>query len=307
MTSTSNPQSNNPRKSRDDFHASIKRILAARVGGKCSNPECRAPTAGPTSSSEAVSNVGIAAHITAASAGGPRFESTSTVRERKSAANAIWLCTVCAKKIDDDPAHYSVLMLRFWKRDAEDMARREHGRPSVVPAALRFAAIRLDSSCRWKSSHRRGKVAARLGGMPELTFHEIPQQAWKELGIDLDDHWIDPTFDLSLLNHAPTTTVLSAIGFEALEVWSDLKGFAGSYKVPVLDTLTLSVSPITVGVAQMVDLKDPIAIKAGAVARVKLTLLGFRANLAGNESLIRLHATANDELHRSRLINMGVY
>ena len=307
MPTSSRPQSKNARVGRDDFHVSVKRTVAARVGGKCSNPDCRAPTTGPTLGPDGSSNVGIAAHITAAAAAGPRFDPTLTVRARRSADNAIWLCSPCAKKIDDDSARYTVLELRFWKKDAEDIADRDKGRPGVSPAALRFAAIRLDPSCRWNPSHRRGKVAARLGGMPEIAFHEIPQQAWKQLGIDPDGHWIDPTFDLSWVNHAPTTTVLSSIGFEAVDIWSDLKGFPGVYKVRVLDSLVLRVTPIVVGVPQMIELQDPIAIEAGAVARAKLTLVGFRTNLAGNESLIRLHATANGELYRSRLINMGVY
>jgi len=142
--------------------------------------------------------------------------------------------------------------------------------------------------------------------MPEIAFHEIPQQAWKELGIDSDSHWNDPTFDLTWVSHAPTTTVLSSIGFEAIDVWSDLKGFPAAYKVPIVDTVVLRVSRITVGMPQMIDLADPIAIEAGSVVRLKLTLMGFRANLAGNESLVRLRAIANDELHLSRLINMGV-
>lgn len=50
----------------------------------------------------------------------------------------------------------------------------------------------------------------------------------------------------------------------------------------------LRVSPIAVGVPQTIEPLDPIAIEAGAVARAKLTLAGFRINLARNESLIRL-------------------
>jgi hypothetical protein len=69
----------------------------------------------------------------------------------------------------------------------------------------------------------------------------------------------------------------------------------------------LRVTPITVGASQMIDLQHPIAIGAGEVARIKLTLVRFRTNLVGNESLIRLRAIANGELYRSRLINMGVY
>jgi hypothetical protein len=143
--------------------------------------------------------------------------------------------------------------------------------------------------------------------MPEIAFHEIPRHAWKDLGIDSDDYWSDPTFDLTWVNYAPKPVVLSSVGFEAVVVWSDLKGFPLAYKVPVLDTVALRVMPIKVGVSQMIELQDPIVIEAAAVARVRLTLMGFRANLPGNESLIRMHAIANDELHQSRLINMGVY
>ena len=301
------PQSKDLPKARDDFHASVKRTVAARVGGKCSNPDCRAPTTGPILSPDGSSSVGIAAHITAASAAGPRFDPALSARTRRSADNAIWLCSACAKKIDDDPARYPVLVLRFWKTDAENIADREKGRPVVSPAILRFATIRLDPSCRWKPSHRRGKVAARLGGIPELSFHEIPRNAWKDLGIDSDDYWIDPTFDITWINNAPKSVVLSSVGFEAVVVWSELKGLPGVYKVPVLDTLALRVTPITVGVSQMIELQDPIVIEAAAVARLKITLLGFRASLPGNESLIRMLAIANDELHQSRLINLGVY
>ena len=97
--------------------------------------------------------------------------------------------------------------------------------------------------------------------MPEVAFHEIPEQAWKELGIDSDDYWSDPTFDLTWVNHAPTTTVLSSIGFEAVEIWSDLKGFPRAYNVPVLDTPVLRVTPITVAVPQWLSSKIPSLLK----------------------------------------------
>src|SRR5579871_1727431 len=56
---------------RDDFSEEVKRTLAARVNYFCSNPDCRAQTTGPQVDPSKVLNVGVAAHITAASDGGP--------------------------------------------------------------------------------------------------------------------------------------------------------------------------------------------------------------------------------------------
>jgi hypothetical protein len=59
---------------RDDFSEDIKRALAARVANQCSNPDCRAVTSGPQTDPSKAVNVGVAAHITAASPGGPRHD-----------------------------------------------------------------------------------------------------------------------------------------------------------------------------------------------------------------------------------------
>ena len=120
---------------RDDFTAPTKTQLAKRVGSLCSNPSCRAPTSGPTKGeSDRSVNVGVAAHICAASKNGPRFDPAMASSERMAIGNGIWLCAGCAKKIDDDPAHYTVTMLRRWKREAEEEAHRAVGRPAP-PAA----------------------------------------------------------------------------------------------------------------------------------------------------------------------------
>lgn len=57
---------------RDDFKTSVKRSLALRVNYHCSR--CDRYTTGPLAGDERVLNLGIAAHITAASSGGPRFD-----------------------------------------------------------------------------------------------------------------------------------------------------------------------------------------------------------------------------------------
>src|SRR5436305_10297812 len=77
--------------SRDDFALQIKTLLAQRVGVRCSNPNCRQQTSGPQINSDKVLNVGVAAHITAAAEGGPRYDSVLTQAQLQSIENGIWL------------------------------------------------------------------------------------------------------------------------------------------------------------------------------------------------------------------------
>lgn len=104
---------------RDNFPKITKEILAKRVGYKCSNPNCRKITIGPHSTENKVLNLGVAAHITAASYGGPRFSAEMTTDERKSLKNGIWLCQNCAKLIDTDLNEYTTKELLNWKLIAE--------------------------------------------------------------------------------------------------------------------------------------------------------------------------------------------
>ena len=119
---------------RDDFPTGVKEELAKRVGYLCSNPACRQPTSGPQSTASGTVNIGVAAHITAASPGGPRFNSTLFSDQRTSAENGIWLCQTCAKLIDSDLSRYTVEKLTEWKSDAEAAAARalEHRRAPVT-------------------------------------------------------------------------------------------------------------------------------------------------------------------------------
>lgn len=107
---------------RDDFPKRIQDALAKRVGVRCSNPACRKSTAGPRAESDRSVNIGVAAHITAASPGGPRFDSTLTHEQRQDADNGIWLCQNCAKLVDNDTTKYDTEILRNWKRTAETLA-----------------------------------------------------------------------------------------------------------------------------------------------------------------------------------------
>ena len=99
---------------RDDFAPKTIETLKARVAHRCSNPDCRVPTSAP-SDKNMVTSIGIAAHICAASPGGPRFNSSMSPEERKSINNAIWLCSNCSIDIDRDIVRYSVEILNEWK------------------------------------------------------------------------------------------------------------------------------------------------------------------------------------------------
>ena len=118
---------------RDEFTGSVKNILAKRVGQKCSNPTCRAQTSGPQEDPDGIINIGVAAHITAASPGGPRYDSARTPEFRRSAPNGIWLCQSCAKLIDNDESCYTVAKLQNWKSVSEAAAKRALERREMQP------------------------------------------------------------------------------------------------------------------------------------------------------------------------------
>src|ERR1043165_8192517 len=110
---------------RDEFTAAVKESLAKRVGYRCSNPSCQWPTSGPQEDPSRVVNVGVAAHITAATKGGPRYDETMSPEERRSESNGIWLCQKCGKLVDNDELRYPIEKLQFWKRTSEERAIRE--------------------------------------------------------------------------------------------------------------------------------------------------------------------------------------
>jgi hypothetical protein len=103
----------------------MKDVLAKRVGVRCSNPGCRQLTSGPHEDPTRAVNVGVAAHITAASAAGPRYDPGLSAEERRSVANGIWLCQTCGKLVDSDDCRYTVPSLKGWKEISEAMTRGE--------------------------------------------------------------------------------------------------------------------------------------------------------------------------------------
>jgi hypothetical protein len=104
---------------RDDFTNSTKMKLALRAGGVCSNPQCRRSTFGAKQGEDGYHNIGVAAHITAAAPGGPRYDASLTQEQRRHADNGIWLCQTHGDLVDGDDKAFTVKKLQEWKQDAE--------------------------------------------------------------------------------------------------------------------------------------------------------------------------------------------
>lgn len=133
---------------RDDFTLKIKEILAKRVGFKCSNPNCRKLTSGPAEDQNKAVNIGVAAHIAAASGGGKRYDLNQTSAERSDISNAIWLCQNCSKLIDSDEPRYTVALLKKWKElsEAAALLEIEGNTPNDLEKATKNIVISINQS-----------------------------------------------------------------------------------------------------------------------------------------------------------------
>lgn len=127
------PEAEKVKGTRDDFGTPVRRLLAQQVAYRCSNPKCGAPTIGPSGEQDKIVDLGVAAHITAASRLGPRFDDNLTSEQRRHPDNAIWLCQSCGKLVDSDTSTHTVAQLRLWKEDAIQLARRALAMRDVDP------------------------------------------------------------------------------------------------------------------------------------------------------------------------------
>src|SRR5438876_614127 len=117
-------------KQRDDFPPRVKQIVAQRAAYHCSNPDCRRLIiAGALTQPDRIVSFGVAAHMTAAAHGGPRYDENLSPEERASLNNAIHLCANCAMMIDkNNGADYPLAVLQEWKQRHEEWAQTQLGR-----------------------------------------------------------------------------------------------------------------------------------------------------------------------------------
>lgn len=144
---------------RDDFSIGVNSALAKRVAHRCSNPDCRVITVGPHTDANRAVSVGVAAHITAASPGGPRYDLVLNSAQRKDASNGIWLCQTCAKLIDSDVVKYSTAVLTEWKNIAEQAAAIELQTGVPPPIDKTTIQFMVDGWCLWRKKAAYNEVS----------------------------------------------------------------------------------------------------------------------------------------------------
>jgi hypothetical protein len=102
---------------RDNFPKPVVDALGKRAAFICSNPDCRAQTLAPSDTEPSkYLYIGKAAHIHAASEGGPRYSAGMSAEKRAGIENAIFLCSGCAEMIDkNNGVDFPEEVLREWK------------------------------------------------------------------------------------------------------------------------------------------------------------------------------------------------
>jgi hypothetical protein len=95
----------------------------------------------------------VAAHITAASVGGPRYDPSLSTEQRSSASNGLWLCQTHAKEVDNDLARFGVAVLNKWKADAEAEARSRVGKLAASSPSGVFmdVSVMTEAPPAWRS------------------------------------------------------------------------------------------------------------------------------------------------------------
>lgn len=207
---------------RDEFSIAVKRTLAARAGNVCSNPECLAFTSAPHEDATKAINLGVAAHITAAATDGPRYDFSLTSMSRTAIENAIWLCQNCAKLIDSDPVYFTVGLLRLWKTEREDDARRRVGKSRLVSAEY---APELLAYFDGPSLVDMVELQARLARQPNSYLRQHMFDESEEFARNLDDNAIG-----RLLDHLPAVTTNPILFHNAMDALMEAQAHGGALR-----------------------------------------------------------------------------
>jgi hypothetical protein len=218
---------------RDDFTKRTVTEIAKGVAYRCSNPECRRPTLGANAAQDGTIIIGVAAHICAASPGGPRYNAAQTPEERRTKENGLWLCQNCGRLVDADPNRFTVEELAKWKHDAQARAFRELVAPGAAlaeDAARVGAAIEADdrpvdtafdtvfdrihaAATTDLATHKRGPLWSRAS--VELTLRIDGDSAARSFGIGKLPLAIEAAPDVTIVappGTGKTTTLLQLAG-----------------------------------------------------------------------------------------------
>ncbi|MEO1172170.1 MAG: hypothetical protein AAFX94_08970 [Myxococcota bacterium] len=154
---------------KNDFTLKVRREEERKVGGLCSNPDCRKPIIGGAVREELANGVGRVSHIHGLSRSCPRWDESLTDEELKSPENAIALCQSCADKIDHGPDaknRYPASKLREWKAEAIAFAERRLEVP--VRGDIDQIVYTVDDSSMRVTPVEEGRKARRITGFVGL-------------------------------------------------------------------------------------------------------------------------------------------
>jgi hypothetical protein len=107
---------------RVEFSMKTKKLLAQRAGYLCSHYDCLRPTIAPAKNQkgeDGAVGTGVAAHIYAASEGGPRPPVGMTEAQIRALSNGTWMCKQCSTQIDDFRWSYPPELVLKMKRVRE--------------------------------------------------------------------------------------------------------------------------------------------------------------------------------------------
>jgi hypothetical protein len=212
---------------RDDFTKRTITEIAKAVSYRCSNPECRRSTVAANAAQDGIITIGVAAHIHAASPGGPRYHIAQTPEARRGKENGLWLCQNCGRLIDADPDKFTAEQLINWRRDAQARAFRALVAPNAAEDIARIeATIEIDDErgdMKFESMFQKIRAAAAAdlatyrrapiwsGGIVELTLRRTDDKAASAFNISRLPITIEATPEVSIVappGTGKTTTLL---------------------------------------------------------------------------------------------------
>lgn len=194
---------------RDDFSQRAKITLAKRVGYICSSPTCGVHTIGANADPDKSTLVGVAAHITAALKGGPRYDEKLTNAERQHISNGIWLCAKCARMIDVDELKYPTPLLKEWKAKAEDKSdKRVNGQLKTFEPDIPFLEVDFvgDGGIRLNEGYTQNNPVTIEDGRAVMVINlaeRIPHILYnihRYYNLVIHNHSLTPAFNLQLEN-----------------------------------------------------------------------------------------------------------
>lgn len=121
-----------------------------------------------------------------------------------------------------------------------------------------------------------------------------------------DKRTTDPIFEIAILNNKTKSVLLTKIGFQAIDYWTDIKGRRTTSKIILSDAYELEVVEFQPTKDYFLKLEDQVLLEAGAAYRFKLKLKQYQRVVKGNQSIIKLSLVLNNQILRSEKIYLGL-